>query len=349
MTFRLSRLKHMRVWRLRRQTRMCCLGLLLLALAACSPVPSSTPTVRPVATTTASPAPTVTLTPPGATATPEASPTLAPPTATPTPTPCNATVCVLPGHFVLDWPVAPPDVAILAYYPFGGTARGRRDPHHGLDLPAEQGTPVLAPAAGEVVFAGADDAQPLLAPWPNYYGQAVVLRHTFPGVAQPVFTLYGHLETVSVQVGQRVQPGDLLGTVGQRGVAIGPHLHLEVRLGANAYEAVQNPLLWLRPPEGQGVVAWRITSPQGTPLYFNGVDEPVTVVGEALDAPLYLETYADPDLPGDPQWHETQALGNLPAGEYRLQAVALGCPHELPFPIKAGQVTVVQWRLTPCP
>lgn len=300
-------------------------------------VVSPSSTWRPAPTASPSPAP------------PTPSPT-PPPTLTPTPTPCADAVCVLPGHFVLAWPVPPPEAATLAYYPFGGTARGRRDPHHGADLPAAQGTPVRAPAPGEVVFAGADDAQHRLAPWPNYYGQAVVLRHTFPGLAQPVFTLFGHLDTVAVAVGQRVAQGDLIGTVGSRGVAVGPHLHLEVRLGRNDYDAVQNPLLWLRPPEGTGVVAWRITDPQGNALYFDGVASAVAVVPADGSAPsLYLETYADPHLTGDPRWHETQALGNLPAGAYRLQVVALGCPHEMDFAVQPGRLTLIRWRLASCP
>ncbi len=327
--------------------------LALLMLGACRP--SSPPSaVSPPVATEPSPTrlPSATHSPtsiPTAPPTPTSSPTPTPPPPTATPTVCAAPVCVLPGHFVLNWPVPPPDAATLAYYPFGGTARGRREPHHGLDLPADQGTAVYAPAAGEVVFAGADDTSPLLAPWPNYYGQAVVLQHSFPGIAQPVFTLYGHLETIAVHVGQNVQPGDLLGTVGHRGVAIGPHLHLEVRLGANTYDAVQNPLLWLRPPEGQGVLAWRITDAEGAPLSFDGVAAPVTVLSEAAFGPFYLETYADPALTGDPQWHETQALGNLPAGMYRLQVVALGCPHEISVAVEAARLTMVHWRLLPCP
>ena len=48
-----------------------------------------------------------------------------------------------------------------------------------------------------------------------------------------VYLLYGHLSQVSVATGQRVAPGDLVGAVGMTGIAIGPHLHVEMRLGAN--------------------------------------------------------------------------------------------------------------------
>ncbi len=319
---------------------------LLMGCAGREPPPSLTPTagVPSLETlpglTVAPPSPTPTL--PSATPTPTWPPT---PLPTSTPTPCAGPVCVEAGHFVLDWPVEPPEPAVMAYYAFGGTARGRRDPHRGLDLPAAFGTPVRAAAGGEVVFAGADAAQPL-AYWPNYYGQAVVIRHTFPGLRQPVYTLYGHLETLAVQVGQTVNPGDTLGTVGSRGVATGPHLHLEVRWGENSYDAVQNPALWLKPLPGRGALALRIADPQGQPLYLTNVTL------EALEgqAPtLYLETYADPALRGDPQWHENQAVVNLPEGPYRLAVVALGCPHELRLTVEAGRLTVVNWTLTPCP
>ena len=56
-------------------------------------------------------------------------------------------------------------------------------------------------------------------------GRTVVLRHG-PGI----YSLYYHLSSISVEEGDEVEPGDLLGTVGSTGLATGAHLHWEVRV-----------------------------------------------------------------------------------------------------------------------
>ena len=66
-----------------------------------------------------------------------------------------------------------------------------------------------------VVVAG-NDLETIYGKKPNFYGNLVVqeLDHTFQG--QPVYVLYGHLSQVNVEVGQHLQPGDVLGRVGMR-------------------------------------------------------------------------------------------------------------------------------------
>jgi murein DD-endopeptidase MepM/ murein hydrolase activator NlpD len=91
-----------------------------------------------------------------------------------------------------------------------------RSPHAGVDFGARRGAPVVAPARGRVVL-----AEPLF-----FSGRTVILDH---GLG--LFSLYGHLSTLSVKVGQRVETGTPLGAVGATGRATGPHLHWAVRLG----------------------------------------------------------------------------------------------------------------------
>jgi murein DD-endopeptidase MepM/ murein hydrolase activator NlpD len=85
--------------------------------------------------------------------------------------------------------------------------------HSGIDIRAQVGTPVHAPAAGTVVVAGSA----------HEYGTAVMLDH-----GQDIKTLYGHLSKISVRIGQKVERGTLLALSGNTGRSSGPHLHYEI-------------------------------------------------------------------------------------------------------------------------
>jgi murein DD-endopeptidase MepM/ murein hydrolase activator NlpD len=87
--------------------------------------------------------------------------------------------------------------------------------HGGLDIRANRGTPVHAPAPGTVIHAGpAQD-----------YGIAVIVDH-----GRDIRTLYGHLTKTSVQAGQTIDRGTVLGLSGNTGRSSGPHLHYEVHV-----------------------------------------------------------------------------------------------------------------------
>lgn len=88
--------------------------------------------------------------------------------------------------------------------------------HTGIDLAAPTGTRVGAVGAGVIISASYDGS----------YGNKVVVRHD-----DGTETWYAHLNTIEAQVGQAVQAGTLIGTVGATGNVTGPHLHLEVRPG----------------------------------------------------------------------------------------------------------------------
>jgi 4-aminobutyrate aminotransferase-like enzyme/Ser/Thr protein kinase RdoA (MazF antagonist) len=101
----------------------------------------------------------------------------------------------------------------------------RRTVHLGIDVFAPVGTPIRVPLAG-VVHAFADNASPL------DYGPVVILRHT-TGERESFFTLYGHLTRESLatlQVGQPVESGDIIGAIGSAAVNGGwtPHLHVQL-------------------------------------------------------------------------------------------------------------------------
>lgn len=85
-----------------------------------------------------------------------------------------------------------------------------RRPHFGVDVAASTGTPVTAPAAGVITLAH-----------PNMYysGGTVILDH-----GQGLSSSFLHLSEVLVEVGQRIEQGDVIGKIGATGRATGPHL-----------------------------------------------------------------------------------------------------------------------------
>jgi len=94
---------------------------------------------------------------------------------------------------------------------------GRRRPHMGVDYAASVGTPIKAAGDGRVIFRG----------WKGGYGRVVIVRH-----AHRISTLYGHMSRFNrrVKSGSRVKQGQVIGYVGQSGLATGPHLHYEFRV-----------------------------------------------------------------------------------------------------------------------
>lgn len=99
--------------------------------------------------------------------------------------------------------------------------------HKGVDFGAERGVAVRAVAAGVVRFAG----------WFRGYGRLVILDH-----GARFFTVHGHLDEVRVAVGEVVEAGAAIGTVGDSGSLTGPRLYFEVREGGRAVD----PQGWLR-------------------------------------------------------------------------------------------------------
>jgi murein DD-endopeptidase MepM/ murein hydrolase activator NlpD len=87
--------------------------------------------------------------------------------------------------------------------------------HEGIDIAAQTGTPVAAPADGVVIKAG----------FGTGYGNMVEISHGYG-----FKTVFAHNSRLNVKAGQRIRRGDIIAYVGDSGSSTGPHLHYEVRL-----------------------------------------------------------------------------------------------------------------------
>jgi murein DD-endopeptidase MepM/ murein hydrolase activator NlpD len=89
--------------------------------------------------------------------------------------------------------------------------------HNGIDYAARTGTPVKSAGDGEVIFCGSKGG----------YGRVMIVKH-----GEHYETLYAHLSDFKegLESGSLVKQGDVIGYIGQTGLATGPHLHYEFRV-----------------------------------------------------------------------------------------------------------------------
>ncbi len=98
---------------------------------------------------------------------------------------------------------------------------GENKLHAGLDIGAPMGSPVYAAESGTVLSSG----------WISGYGNAVVIMHD-----NGLQTLTGHMSSLNVSAGQRVERGDVIGYCGSTGNSTGPHVHFEVRVNGETVD-----------------------------------------------------------------------------------------------------------------
>ena len=158
--------------------------------------------------------------------------------------------------------------------------------HNGTDLAAPEGVPVYAPTVGTVTLAGEREG----------YGKLVVLQ-----VSDDVKLRFAKLSDISVEVGDVVNAGDVIGKVGQTGEATGPHLHFEVWHGAKPNDPQDEPGLILA--DDLTIMASSGAKPPVAPLAPAAPAEPVAPLApEALEAPPAPAAPAPPEAPEAPAY-----------------------------------------------
>lgn len=96
---------------------------------------------------------------------------------------------------------------------------GRPSMHEGFDYVAPKGEPFHATARGRVIYAGRK----------GDFGRTVKVDH-----GNGIVTVYGHADKIFVEVGEKVERGQILGVVGATGRTTGPHLHYEVQVDGSS-------------------------------------------------------------------------------------------------------------------
>jgi murein DD-endopeptidase MepM/ murein hydrolase activator NlpD len=90
--------------------------------------------------------------------------------------------------------------------------------HAGIDVSAPSGAQLVATGSGKIIVAGVRGG----------YGNCVMIDH-----GDGLVSVYAHMKSISVKVGQGVISGQTVGYVGSTGLSTGPHLHFEIRVNGN--------------------------------------------------------------------------------------------------------------------
>ena len=97
--------------------------------------------------------------------------------------------------------------------------------HKGIEISTYRtGDPVVATADGKVVTVS----------FANDFGNYIIIQHN-----RGFFTRYAHLASFRVYKGQKVEQGQVIGTMGNTGLTTGPHLHYEIHLGTDVIDPIQ--------------------------------------------------------------------------------------------------------------
>jgi murein DD-endopeptidase MepM/ murein hydrolase activator NlpD len=176
-----------------------------------------------------------------------------------------------------------------------------------------------------------------------------MIEHDFGFEGRRLYTLYAHLSAVLVIAGQYVQPRDPIGLVGNTGSVTGPHVHFEIRLGEEnsteqpTYGDTYNPVLWMVPYVGTGVIAGRVTNANGRLVMDANVTIRNWATGLNADTTTtYIYENTGVDVNSDPSWDENFAVSDLPVGRYEVITTIDGAPVRQLVTVSEGTTTFVE-------
>lgn len=223
--------------------------------------------------------------------------------------------------------------SVLTIYTYGSDGSDAANPlrvHHGVDMPNPVGEIVRAAGDGKIIYSadGRLAETDIFQNSPSY-GNVIVIEHDFGYNGKRIWTLYAHLSSAFVEAGDVVVMGEPIGQVGETGRVTGPHLHFEVRLGQtaddNRYGNTYNPIIWMVPYVGHGVIAGRVLDSNGNVIndaeitirnFATGLVQTTTTSYVILDNGF--------DVNPDPIWQENFAASDIPAGRYNIIATIDG-------------------------
>ena len=117
--------------------------------------------------------------------------------------------------FFIDKFIMPVEGIISGVYGSQRILNGKSKwPHYGIDIAAKKGTKIKSSATGIVTMAETDL---------YYTGGTIIMDH-----GHGISSIYSHLETINVNVGDKINQGDIIGTVGSTGRSTGPHLDFRI-------------------------------------------------------------------------------------------------------------------------
>jgi murein DD-endopeptidase MepM/ murein hydrolase activator NlpD len=228
----------------------------------------------------------------------------------------------------VNWPI--PD------YRYGGVIFAANVVHTGIDIDAEEGTPILAAGPGTVVWVGWGLFTETPGNFSDPYGIAVAIRHDFGYKDQQLYSIYAHMSESIAVIGQHVEMGEVIGLVGATGATTGPHVHFEVRYPLNSFHHTYNPELWIAPPQGWGVLVGRVMDSDGNIMR----SYEVHVRSEETKKLFAVKTYGlGGAINTDPYYNENLVLGDLPAGIYKITLAFEKRNQQTWVEIFPGQVT----------
>ncbi|MBI5714196.1 MAG: M23 family metallopeptidase [Chloroflexi bacterium] len=343
--------EHEEIFKILRALCVFAVCFLAAACVAASPAESVTPSPRPTLDQVGdvSPPPSTNRPQPTFTATRKPTPLKTPyptkiPNATFTPVKSFAATLIAPPQIRLGLgrPIDWSDSNVVdPYYRYGTTQNGKLHPHHGVEFYNPAGVPLYSVGEGWIVFAGPDTG---VLGGVGSYGNAVVIELTQTFNGQPIFAVYGHMDTITVKLNQFVPIAFPLGTVGSTGMADGPHLHFEIRVGYNDYESTRNPELWLKPFPSWGVLAGRVLDKDGNFIYEASIIARPIETAIKNPSTFYSSTYANETVNPDPFYGENFVIGDLVAGKWEV-LIKIGLEYRSQIvTIKPQQITWVEVR-----